>query len=940
MRFRVLLFSCLIPAILFAQLPNGRTHPELVWRTFDTDHFRIIFHQGLDSLAFNAAGIAEDVYGPIARDLGVDIPQKTLLILTDVDDISNGIANPLDHSIFIWTQDPQKQTTGTLSWLRRLIGHEFGHIATFWACRNGRGKWWELLTLGTMPSWFLEGVAQVESERWGAHRDLLVRSSIQTESLLPLRRMDGFVGADLVDGRLVYEQGHSLMRFATSRYGRDVMRRLIREHRKLPVSFSWSMKRATGLSVGDLDQDWRSAVCEEAADFSRGREPSDALGDRIDIPLQAVNGVRVSPDGSKIAAVGVDRWDEGVARLYTSESDKSNWRQMGGPHVGAYFSWSSDGTRLVASRLRRGKRGSVVRDLYVVDASTGRERRVTTDLRAADPVLSPFEDAVCFVRREAGKSTLCLLNLKTGSLREIADLGSHTELFSPAWSPDGSYIAFSLIDASGQRDIASICADGSGFHKLTSDAVDDRTPTVSPDGAWIAFCRTAGGTPNLFRIRPDGSDLTQMTDVAGGVFNPSFSPDGKTVTAVVIARRDSVAAYTIPASRSVQPRDVSSSPLWAADRFGVLSSETKSVPFDVAEIRPYRSWGQIRPLLTLPFFGQDDGGLQLGAAHYAADPLRKHQALGFATVGRRVDWLVRYTNGQAEPLLTFSTWGSTLDRGNFLGVPRYPLWERRTGLSVEASLPINFGHTLLSNHRISASFRCEHIRVINREQFVQLLTPNRPFNGWFNCLGLGYTWQWERPDTGFDIHPATGAWVSFFGLRAERRLGSDIDQTRLSALAAFRQELPWGRQVAAVRIGGLLVRGETPVQDWTRLGSPHHVRGLDYSRDGDRMIFTNAEYRIPIMRDLGFRIPVLWLERLTGALWTDWGKAWGRDRFAYDTGRSRGFSDCAWIGSAGLELRCRIILWGKLPVVASGGYGRVLTSDNEGTWFWRIGPVF
>ena len=56
--------------------------------------------------------------------------------------------------------------------------------------------------------------------------------------------------------------------------------------------------------------------------------------------------------------------------------------------------------------------------------------------------------------------------------------------------------------------------------------VDHRVPRWSPDGSWIAFFSNRTGMYQLWRIRPDGSDLQQLTDAGDDVRYPIWSPDG------------------------------------------------------------------------------------------------------------------------------------------------------------------------------------------------------------------------------------------------------------------------------------------------------------------------------------------------------------------------------------------------------------------------------
>ena len=58
--------------------------------------------------------------------------------------------------------------------------------------------------------------------------------------------------------------------------------------------------------------------------------------------------------------------------------------------------------------------------------------------------------------------------------------------FSPAWSPDGSRIAF-VSDRDGNREIYTMNADGTNPVRLTSDSSEDLHPSWSSDGSQIVF---------------------------------------------------------------------------------------------------------------------------------------------------------------------------------------------------------------------------------------------------------------------------------------------------------------------------------------------------------------------------------------------------------------------------------------------------------------------
>ncbi len=91
--------------------------------------------------------------------------------------------------------------------------------------------------------------------------------------------------------------------------------------------------------------------------------------------------------------------------------------------------------------------------------------------------------------------------------------------WSPAWSPDGTKIAFHSTDKKGWT-IYVINSDGSKQTILTKSRGGDRNPAWSPDGTKIAF--TSGG------VKVMNSAGSNQTNLVGGM-NPAWSPDGRKI---------------------------------------------------------------------------------------------------------------------------------------------------------------------------------------------------------------------------------------------------------------------------------------------------------------------------------------------------------------------------------------------------------------------------
>jgi TolB protein len=101
---------------------------------------------------------------------------------------------------------------------------------------------------------------------------------------------------------------------------------------------------------------------------------------------------------------------------------------------------------------------------------------------------------------------------------------------APAWSPDGTRVAF---QRSGPTDGIWTMAATGGDLAFVPHTDHGFQPTWLPDGDWLAFSRDGGGDAELWMVRADGSDLTQLTDNGDEDWEASWSPDG---TRIAFAR--------------------------------------------------------------------------------------------------------------------------------------------------------------------------------------------------------------------------------------------------------------------------------------------------------------------------------------------------------------------------------------------------------------------
>ena len=105
-------------------------HPEINWKTIETSHFRIHFYSDTENSAREGAKIAENIYDSVTKLYSYEPFDKTDIVFTDVDDISNGAAYFYENKIIIWTSPLDFELRGSHRWLQNVITHEFTHIVS------------------------------------------------------------------------------------------------------------------------------------------------------------------------------------------------------------------------------------------------------------------------------------------------------------------------------------------------------------------------------------------------------------------------------------------------------------------------------------------------------------------------------------------------------------------------------------------------------------------------------------------------------------------------------------------------------------------------------------------------------------------------------------------------------------------------------------------
>jgi TolB protein len=195
-----------------------------------------------------------------------------------------------------------------------------------------------------------------------------------------------------------------------------------------------------------------------------------------------------SPDGRGIAFASNKKgnWD-----IYTIDlADKSIEQITTHTASDVSPSWSPDGRKIVFCSTRSG-----VPQIWAKDLMTGKVQQITTQHSNTEPAVSPRGRYIVWI--QDGK-TVTIYDQETGNL-QAWDMGA--QIFSrPAWSPDGRYVAISMLDW-GSLDIYILDANRGHVMLLTKNYGSDGQPSWSPDGSTIAFVSTHWGNQAVWTVQ-------------------------------------------------------------------------------------------------------------------------------------------------------------------------------------------------------------------------------------------------------------------------------------------------------------------------------------------------------------------------------------------------------------------------------------------------------
>ena len=153
-----------------------------------------------------------------------------------------------------------------------------------------------------------------------------------------------------------------------------------------------------------------------------------------------------------------------------------------------------------------------VKEIVFADYDGANVRRVTVSRSInTNPAWSPDGRSIAYTSWLSGFPEVLVSYLYEGRMTRPANGNADDHNFLPAFSSDGSQIAF-MSNRDGNPDLYVVNADGTGeVRRLTNHPAIDVSPTWSPNGQQIAFTSDRTGAPQIYVIGADGTGLRRLT---------------------------------------------------------------------------------------------------------------------------------------------------------------------------------------------------------------------------------------------------------------------------------------------------------------------------------------------------------------------------------------------------------------------------------------------
>jgi len=218
----------------------------------------------------------------------------------------------------------------------------------------------------------------------------------------------------------------------------------------------------------------------------------------------------ISHDNSKLAFTSFLQGNPGLT-VMTADSGRRLTFVNPVSSIVASPDFTPDGKSLVFST----KIGGGFPNIFTSNTDGSNLNRITT-ARAVEtePKVNPKNSSeVVFVSGRSGPAQVYRMNMSGSDIERLTD--GTGQAANPSWHPNGQIIAFSWTRGfePGNFNIFMMDVAKRELTQLTHGAGRNQNPVWGPDGLHIVFCSTRSGSPQIWTMLADGTQLRPLTTV-------------------------------------------------------------------------------------------------------------------------------------------------------------------------------------------------------------------------------------------------------------------------------------------------------------------------------------------------------------------------------------------------------------------------------------------
>ena len=916
-----IIFYIVFCSLSFSQVEYN--HPELNWHTFDTEHFKIHYHDETEMTAREAASVAEVIYPKITGFYDFEPYQKTHLILLDPDDYSNGAAYYYDNKIMIWASPLDFELRGSHRWLQNVITHEFAHIVSLQKSMKAGtripGAYFQYMNYedekrpdvlygypntlvsyplpGTcVPPWLAEGIAQymyddADWDNWDSHRDMILRDRVINDNMLTFTEMNTF-GKKGIGNESTYNSGFALSTYIANEYGSATLSDIMGElSSPLQFSINKAIFNVIGRSGDKVYQDFKNSI---EAKYNTLVDPIRVMPVQGKV-MQTEGTTNIhpkwNPSGSSYAYLsnkGNDYFGQTSLYLHDLETGEDKKIKSG---VFSAPTWHPNGKMIYYSRKPKlpNKNGSKFYDIYSFDLDNEKEQRLTYELRAFSPVFIEHDSSIAYLATYDGGQDIYIFDLKSNNSKKVTDFKDRPMISHLSYDKDLMKIYFD-ITKHHYRDIYSFDIASKELERVYHSATFDERNLASRSGEMMIHSQDKSGIYNLYMRSAIDSTSGYVTNVTGGAFMPDISKEGK----VLYSLYDD-GAYNIALLDELFFID--------DDYVGYgedyhLNNEELSQPItqlDDTKAFPYED--QFPNMFILPKVMVDYGTVKPGLYFSSSEIINRLSLFGGASINKinDVDLFFIFDFKRFYPTIFFETYyltRNTSDKSMYQGA--YPIKDdikfRLVQLRSGLKLPI-YGSQLeiALTRQWYRAFIQEEV-MTNEYGRLDAGAAYDYFRGW----SLSGAWSIDMRKRTLDktINPSSGYVVSMnvdleknnfiegLNLSESGTLLEDFkanDLGRIQVGGSYHYELPWKKRwtVSLKGHAGWISNNDVDSFFHFYLGGMPGLKGYPfYSIQGTKSGLVDITMRVPIFMERHYKLNWLILQNSTLGLIMQAGDAW------------------------------------------------------------------